>query len=143
MTKKMWKNQIDYVIDIVERFFNYEVIIDTDEEDRVDFCEKKIYINSRSHPETRFYTLLHEYGHVEIHEAEWASLAEGIPAYRKFRNTRSGRSHSGKISTIAEEIESWKRGRLLALHECLYVNDKKYEKHMNEALMSYIRWAAE
>ena len=142
MNKNTWNAQIDLVRDILLDTFGFEVVFLSGESDRVDLEERVIYINSRCHPETKFYTLLHEYGHVELTELGADALSIAVPSYKSFHATRSSRSNSGKIATIVEEIEAWKRGRLLALREGMHISVKKYEKHMNDALMSYILWAA-
>ena len=142
MNKKSWNEQIDLVRDILRVSFGCDVVFSTGVTDRADLEDRIIYINSRCHPETKFYTLLHEYGHVELCALGVDALSVAVPSYMKFHATRSSRSHSGKVATIVEEIEAWKRGRLMALREGLFIDVKKYEKHMNDALMSYILWAA-
>ena len=42
----------------------YSVVTETDAEDRVEWADKTIYINSRNRIENRYYTLLHECGHI-------------------------------------------------------------------------------
>lgn len=137
-----WNFQTNMVVSILKDRFGYDVVMQTDEQDRADFTDRIVYINSRARPEYRFYTILHEYGHVEINEVGGDSLEESVPCYKRFRKTRSARSHSGKIATIVEEIEAWRRGQLLAKSQLLYINEEKYEKCMNSSLMSYIEWAA-
>ena len=142
MKKNAWNEQIAQVKSILRNQFDYEVVSTPGAYDRVDLEGHLVYINSRCHPETRFYTLLHEYGHVELHVMGADYLSEVVPCYKRFHATRSTRSKSGKIATIVEEIEAWKRGRLLALSEDLYLDLEKYEKNMNDALMSYVLWAS-
>jgi hypothetical protein len=140
--KVFWQNQFNVVKQTLKDKFDYDVICMTGEIDRADFQDRIIYINSRCHPETRFYTLLHEYGHVELHEGDNDELRAAVPCYQSFYKNRWNRSKSGKVATIVEELEAWKRGRLLALREDWIVDIEKYEKNMNDALMSYIKWAA-
>jgi hypothetical protein len=64
-----------------------------------------------------------------------------VPCYQSFHEDRYDRDKAGKIATLVEEIEAWKRGRLLAIDMGWHVNIEKYEKNMNEALWSYIKWA--
>ena len=142
MNSKHWKSQIAFVEKALKAKYNYDVVSVTDEVDRADFSDKIVYVNSRTHPENRFYTLLHEYGHVELYEEDWRSFGCTFPSYINFYKNRSARSKSGKIATIAEEIEAWRRGLGLAYRKGFTVDFKKYEKVMNESLMSYIEWAA-
>jgi hypothetical protein len=140
--KIFWQRQFNVVKQTLKDKFDYDVVCMTDEIDRADFQDRIVYINSRCHPETRFYTLLHEYGHVELHECGREELCISVPCYQSFHKNRSNRSKSGKVATIVEELEAWKRGRLLAIREDWIVDIEKYEKNMNDALMSYIKWAA-
>ena len=96
----------------------FVVSLETDTEDRVEWDDQTVYINSRNRIESRYYTLLHECGHLLISQA-W------------------------EVSTIAEELEAWKRGRRLARRFKHYVDDARYDTHMTNSIMSYIEWAAE
>lgn len=141
MIKQDWEYQIGYLSEAV-REFGYEIVEQTDTEDRVEHQERVVYINSRSHPETRFYTLLHEYGHIEISETAAVEFAADHPMYIHADDGRSARTSAYKVSLLAEEIEAWKRGRWFARNESLYVDDVKYDKNMTDCVMSYIDWAA-
>ncbi len=139
--KRFYQQQFESLEKYLSDEYGWSVVSLTDETDRADFQDRIIYINSRCHPETRFYTLLHEYGHVNILERDSSELRMTVPCYQAFHADRSTRSKSGKIATIVEEIEAWKRGRLLALEMNWHINIEKYEKNMNEALWGYIEWA--
>ena len=142
MNSDFWKNQISVVEEDLFHRYKYTVVSKSNEQDRAEFSNKTVYINSRSHPENRFYTMLHEYGHVELWEEDWQSFGATFPSYLRFYDNRSTRSKSGKIATIAEEIEAWRRGLMLAYRKNMFVNYVKYEKIMNDSLMSYVEWAA-
>ena len=142
----MTKNDCEYGIGFVTEHLEhlgYEVVEASDEEDRVEFGESVVYINSRCHPETRFYTLLHELGHVDIYENDAVEFAADHPMYYQAQDGRTARSKAGRVSILAEEIEAWKRGRWFARNEELDLDEEKYDRHMTEALMSYINWAAD
>jgi len=139
--KKFYQHQFVSLTKYIRNKYNWSVICLTGEIDRADFEDRIVYINSRCHPETRFYTLLHEYGHVDILERDSSELQLSVPCYQSFHEKRCDRSKSGKIATIVEEIEAWKRGCLLAIDMDWHINIKKYEKNMNEALWGYIEWA--
>ena len=141
MNKLAWKKQITQVIEMI-RGLGYDVVQETDVDDRVEFSEKTVYINSRCHPETRFYTLLHEYGHIDICENSADEFEADHPMYYRNADGRTERSKAARVSILAEEIEAWRRGRKLARNRNLVVNEAKYDLHMTDALMSYINWAA-
>ena len=143
MKSEDWQSQFKIVERELKRLYDYDVVKQTGLDDCADFSKKIIQINSRTHPEGRFYTLLHEYGHVELWEDDWYSFCTAVPSYAKFYSDRRTRSHAGKVATIAEELEAWKRGLMLSYRKALIVDYKKYEKMMNESMMTYIRWAAD
>ncbi len=119
----------------------YKVSCQTDAEDRLEFEEKTIYINSRQHAENRFYTLLHEAGHLLISQTA-NQFQKDHPMYAMSCDIRSCRSKAYQVSLVAEEIEAWKRGRRLAKRLGLKVNNDKLDKIMTDCVMSYIADAA-
>ncbi len=124
----------------------YDVIYDKDVEDRVEFESRLVFINSRNHPENKFYTLLHEIGHILVGE-DWPTFQADHPMYvhspeGPLLDGRHERSHAYRVSLISEEIEAWKRGRRFAQSLSLYIDNEKYDKHMTLNIMSYIQWAA-
>lgn len=138
----MWKNQIAHMIEWIEsKGFSY--VCKTDEEDRVELSNKTVFINSRIHPEFRFYTLLHECGHIDVHESQEEFISDH-PMYVHAHeyDGRIARSRKYKVSLVAEEIEAWKRGRRIAHDERLFIDDKKYDECMSKYIMSYINWVA-
>ena len=142
VTKDEWNAQSKAIIDIL-KLMGYSVLCYTGADDRVDFAEATVHINSRNHPETRFYTLLHEYGHVHICEHSADEFAEDHPLYYRESDGRTERSCAGRVSILAEEIEAWRRGRHFARNAGMKINENKYDKHMTDALMTYINWAAD
>ena len=80
MTKQDWEFQIGHIEGWLAEH-GYELVQATDEEDQVELAAGVVRINSRQHPETRFYTLLHEAGHVDIYENGAAEFADEHPMY--------------------------------------------------------------
>ena len=141
--KAFYQRQFDALVCFINEEYYWDVVCEFGAAERADIDFKTVYINSRCQPETRFYTLLHEYGHVDILERDSSELRMAIPCYQSFHEDRYDRSRAGKIATLVEEIEAWKRGRLLAIDMGWHVNIEKYEKNMNAALWSYIEWAGD
>ena len=141
MQKSDWEHQIGYVIELIKEH-NFEVLEKPGMADQVNLDECCVYINSSCWPETRFYTLLHEYGHMEIwlnggHDGE-------LPLYvhAEFHDGRRAGSNAYRVSLLGEEYEAWRLGRRLAREHGLHVDDDKFNRHMTDALMSYIQTAA-
>ncbi len=145
MNKQSWLKQIDHIREALHGM-GWSLWEETDTEDRVCFEDRVMYINSRNHPETRFYTVLHELGHIIVWSNSDDFKAE-MPMYVHSPDIPcDGRRERGKayrVSLIAEEIEAWKLGRRFAIAQGLWINNEKYHKHMTDAVMTYIDWAAE
>lgn len=139
-SKSIWIDQIELIKDWVSSK-KYKVVCYTDADDRLDFETKTIYVDSRQHAESRFYTLLHECGHLLI--SQTASQFEADhPMYAFSCDNRSSKSKAYQVSLVAEEIEAWKRGRRLAKRLNLKVNDTKFDRIMTDCVLSYIADAA-
>ena len=141
--KKNYKKDYNWLKTYIEEKFGYEIVEGTQLEDRVEFEEKCVYICTKHRFETRLYTLLHEYGHIEILETSSKSFEADHPMYYRVEDGRVERSQACRVSIVAEEIEAWKRGRWFARYHKLNLNEKKYDDHMTRALMSYINWASD
>ncbi len=121
--------------------YKTKIILDKGIEDRFEPSENTIYINSRNHPETKYYTLLHEAGHLLI-DKNWQAFDRDNPMYSVSTDNRVSKSKAYRVSLVAEEIEAWKRGRRLAKRMGHQINEKKYDKHIADNVMTYIEWAA-
>ena len=113
MTKQDWEFQIGHIEGWLAEH-GYQLVQATDEEDQVELAAGVVRINSRQHPETRFYTLLHEAGHVDIYENGAAEFADEHPMYVQAEHGRSATSKAFRVSLLAEELEAWRIGRRLA-----------------------------
>ena len=140
LTTALWNKQFDDLSQWVKRK-KYSVKCYTDADDRLDFETLTIHINSRQHAENRFYTLLHECGHLLISNS-YKQFQKDHPVYAFSTDTRKSRGKAYQVSLVAEEIEAWKRGRRLANRLKLYVNNEKFDKVMSECVMTYIADAA-
>lgn len=139
--KEKWLKQIQDIVDWAAGK-NYQVKFATDEEDRLCFESKTIFINSRSHPETKYYTLLHEAGHLLISRA-WKAFDKAMPMYASSSDGRKERGKAYLVSLVAEEIEAWKRGRRLSSKLGHYIDDEKYDQHITNNVATYITYAAD
>jgi hypothetical protein len=142
MTKQDWEFQIGHIEGWLAEH-GYELVQATDEEDQVELAAGVVRINSRQHPETRFYTLLHEAGHVDIFKNGAAEFADEHPMYVQAEDGRSANSKAFRVSLLAEELEAWRIGRRLAHAEDLFIDDAKFDKLMANCVMTYINWAAD
>lgn len=140
---KRWQRHFEKLVDWVESK-GFAVVCETDTEDRIEFETKTIYINSRNWAECRYYTLLHECGHLLI-DKRVNSFAKNIPCplYAVAgSDRRTTKTDAYKVSLVAEEIDAWRRGRRLAGRLDLPVNRKKFDEEMARSLMSYIEHVA-
>lgn len=115
----------------------FQVTYGTDLQDAVCFALKMVTINSRQRSESRYYTLLHEAGHVLISQTASKFEAEH-PMYACSSDRRVTKSKAYQVSLISEEIEAWKRGRRLANRFNHEIDNDKYDRIMATCVMSYI-----
>ncbi len=140
LTSALWNKQFNDLVQWVKKK-KYSVKCYTDADDRLDFETLTIHIDSRQHAENRFYTLLHECGHLLISNS-CEQFQKDHPVYASSTDTRKSRGKAYQVSLVAEEIEAWKRGRRLANRLKLHVNNEKFDKVMSECIMTYIADAA-
>jgi len=115
---------------------DYYVEFDKKGDDSVSLEEKIVSINTTRSTETQLYVLLHECGHVLIHNNE------DIVKYRTVQESFKERSDIHKVFTVMEEAEAWKRGKRLARRLGIEINEEKWNRDLSRALNKYIKWAA-
>jgi hypothetical protein len=141
LTKEDWINQF-LILSHWAEAKGYEVVLKTDGEDSVCFENKRILIDSRPWPESRFYTLLHECGHLLVYQNR-KSFQKDHPMYAVFAvDGRKSNSAAYKVSLVSEELIAWKKGRGLARRLGLHIDKSRYDSTMVEAVMTYIDMAA-
>lgn len=143
VTPDIWQIQFDRLTERIEKL-GYEVELETRGQDRAELGEvKTIIINSSKHSESRFYTLLHELGHVLIRTG-WDDYSSFYPYFNFDPNSdfdrRQERSRTYQVALIAEEIEAWRVGLEYARKRRYYVDKRKYSKESSTAIHSYIKW---
>ncbi len=101
------------------------------------FVEQEIVVHNGSTPERIFYCLLHELGHVLIHENyQMYSQNTGFVS-----SNFSLQSMTQKISEVEEEYDAWRLGYKLAKKMRLKVDRMAFEKLKASYLSTYFEWA--
>lgn len=101
------------------------------------FRELEIIIHNGSNDERIFYCLLHEMGHLLIHENhQLYSQNTGFVI-----NNFSEQSMTQKISEVEEEYDAWRVGYKQAKKMRLKVDRMEYEKLKASYLATYFEWA--
>ena len=143
--QKLWKQQFeDLEVWLIDK--GYTLNIAPDVADCVYLYGKLVCIQSRSRPESRYYNLLHECGHILVAQGskQWK---KDMPMYAHENGLLTdGRKRKGevyKVSLVGEEIEAWIRGRRLSKKMGHHINDKKYDKVMAHCVYSYIKMVVE
>ena len=114
----------------------YYVDFDKNGDDSVDTESKIVSINSTRNLETQLYILLHECGHVLI------DANDAVIGYKDIQEKYAESTNIHKVFTVMEEVEAWKRGRMLAARLGIFVDEKKWNLDTSRALNKYIKWAA-
>jgi hypothetical protein len=115
---------------------DYFVEFDRKGDDSVALADKIVSINTTRSIETQLYVLLHECGHVLIHNNDY------IIGYREVQENFKEKSDIHKVFQVMEEAEAWKRGKHLARRLGIKINEEKWNKDLSRAMNKYIRWAA-
>lgn len=115
---------------------DYYVDFDRLGDDSVDTANKIVSINSTRTKETQLYILLHECGHVLVHNNE------NIVNYKAVQERFPQKTVINKVFTVMEEAEAWKRGKMLAKRLGIGIDEEKWNKDIARALHKYIKWAA-
>ena len=139
--QKLWEEQFEELeVWLIDKGYVLDVSHDVD--DCVYLYDKIVCIQSRSHPESRYYNLLHECGHILVaHGAkQWK---KDMPLYAQengvWDDGRRRRGSAYKVSLVGEEIEAWVRGRRLSERMGHHIDDEKYDKVMAHCVYSYIK----
>jgi len=136
-----WKYKYDQLKKWIEGK-GYSIVEGSRVEDSIVYEDLKIFINTLSRIEYRFYTLLHECGHYLLFENSKVFL-ETYPIFpSNVEDGRVERSVKYKVCLIAEELKAWEKGWRLAHQLNLPVDQKKYHHCMVDALWTYIADAA-
>ena len=140
----VWIEQFEEVREWLFDEHDYTVVQETDAENRLEPAESTIYIDSRQWAEYRFYTLLHEVGHLLV-SSDWHGYfdTDGAKMIDCHFDGRKGRRQTFRVATIIEEGAAWKFGLQLANMLDLRVDEKKYDEFMTKHMMSYMLWAVE
>ena len=110
--------------------------------DQVNFQEETVYINSKQKLENQYYTLLHECGHVYAFENQDDWLTDLPLSKQKLTSNldgRSERSNAFRVSQLAEEIDAWRIGRIIADNLDHKINLTRYNKMYGDCVWSYVK----
>ncbi|MBM88252.1 MAG: hypothetical protein CMQ41_07710 [Gammaproteobacteria bacterium] len=137
MDNTKWELQFSTLSAWVEKK-GYRVIVKNAVADCIVFQDKVIYINMNYTPENKFYTLLHECGHLLLENGKKVFLDEHPIYPSDILDGRIERSKAYKVCLLSEETNAWRKGWRLARRLELYVNKEKYHKSMVDSVWSYV-----
>ena len=121
----------------------YTLTVAHDVEDCLYLEDKIVCIQSRSLPETRYYSLLHECGHILVADGskQWK---KDMPLYAQedsiLNDGRRRRGKAYKVSHVAEEVEAWKRGRRMSGKMGHHIDNERYNKLMSYCVYEHIKY---
>ncbi len=139
--KKLIEEQLKIVESFVLQQYGVEVHYDVDYSDAFYYDSKRIEINSRQNYISRLHTLLHEAGHVILRcdESDYNSFRAQFPYMIKDnREARGNKNHRADI--IREEVLAWEYGKKLAECFSIKIDEDRWNKHRQNALISYMEW---
>ena len=136
MEKIDYKYQYYKLFDYLEDFYNVKIQQTPFASDAWYPCLNLIKINSNLKFKERFFTLLHESGHVIIdsdirHKYSAICFNKNVPD--------SVRSKTSYVHNLNEEILAWNYGKSLANTLMLEYEEEKLESYMTDCIMSYVK----
>jgi len=136
MKKIDYKCQFYNLLDYLENFYHVKVKQEPFIEDAWYFNLNLITINSNLKFRERFFTLLHEAGHVII-DSDIRAKKSAICFNKNVPD--SVRSKSAYVHNLNEEILAWNYGKSLANTLNYNYEESKLEDYMTDCIMSYIK----
>jgi hypothetical protein len=101
------------------------------------FEEKEVLMHNGYSPEREFYALLHETGHLVLHDNHQLYSQNVGYVFNKF----TSESLTQKVGEVEEEYDAWRVGYKLAKKMRLKVDRYAYEKIKASYLSTYFEWA--
>jgi len=141
--RRLYKAGLNKLIEWVEAK-NWEVLFGNNVIDEMTQFDRTITISTRSKIENQLYACLHECGHLLIHINK--NFSKKYPnSYRidtlPTKHRGLARSHKYQVDVIAEEIEAWRKGKILAKRLGIYINENNYNDEMSKYVFTYIKSA--
>lgn len=119
-----------------EKLFNdYTVVVEYVENNSDNFYyydEGIIEIGASQPKMVQLFSLIHEVGHVILHETEFFTP-------RKYNLKRYRKDY--RVNVVREEIMAWDVGRNYACNLGIDIDKKNWEKYRVDSLLRYISWA--
>tara|TARA_Y100001958_G_C20904520_1_gene325249 strand:- start:5 stop:478 length:474 start_codon:yes stop_codon:yes gene_type:complete len=131
-----YKDQFYGLVDYLEKFYFVKVKQQPYAEDAWYFNLNLITINSNLKFRERFFTLLHESGHV-ILDSDIKTKKSSICFNKNVPD--NVRSKSAYVHNINEEILAWNYGKSLVNTLNYKYEEEKLEEYMTDCIMSYIK----
>lgn len=105
------------------------------DENSASVSTKTVRIKRKATPETKVYFLIHELGHLALHEH--------LDYPDKFGISLRARSDSNphRTTRVYEEFEAWNAGEAIALMLGIKLNQEKFTRLKARCLMTYMEWA--
>ena len=121
---------------------NHSVDFDYCVQDEFRSFDQLITISTRQGIENQLYSLLHECGHLILHNNE-NLYNKKYPSSAKLatytQNSRIARSPKYKVDVLSEEIDAWRKGKELANRLAVQIDEENYYSVMTRCVYSYIK----
>lgn len=135
-----WKEQTDKIARFCNRRgFDVKYIKCKNGCSTICFADKEILIHNGSTPEHMFYCLLHEMGHMLIHENPQMYTQNLGFSINNFHT----QSLTQRIGEVEEEFDAWRVGYKTAKKMRLKVDRIAFERLKASYLSTYFEWAIE
>ena len=121
----------------------FELIFKAKADDRVDFTARRVFINSLRKWKNRLPILMHECGHIIVHQKRNVTKRRHYGSRSRDWISRRGRpSIEFKILTFFDELGAWEEGQNLAKKMGIKFCSTEYNRIKAKCLKSYMTWGA-
>lgn len=134
-----WQNYINKVVRWAKTR-SYDVEFHPNYDDKMDDCDKIVYISTRFNSEIQLYGLLHECGHLLIrkNKSRYNKTYPVTKNYTQSIHKGIAKSKRYQVDIIAEEIDAWRVGKNLAKRLKIGINEDNYNSEMGKYVYYYV-----
>ena len=137
------KEQCQNYIGRIERFllekYEVEVVYGHDLSDAYYESARCIEINNRQNYPSRLHSLLHEAGHVALRNHKNNTFSSIFP-YLRLGGTSIRGDKFHRSDVIREEVLAWEEGKNIAYNLGMDIDLELWNRHRQNALLTYMEW---
>ena len=135
----MTENEDDSLENLIKsiNLFDIQVMFECDTINRFEPSTKTIWIDTRQNKRSRYYSLLHEFGH---------SILRSDPNFEqnfKIKLEKATKGKESRVNLLREEVVAWEKAREFAESNGLPLDDKWFSFYCQKYIYQYAQWVVD